>query len=104
MWVAVGQTLQMTEHDFGVELPITIGGVTFTEHDSVLFTLKKAGETILTRDFSNITHNTVNLSITEAESGSLPVGNYVYTLDWYQDGVFLCNIVPAAAFKVVDKA
>ena len=92
----------MTEGDFGVALPITISGVTLGAQDSVRFTLKQNGETILTKDFANITNNTVQLIFAENETP--PVGLYVYSLDWYQLGTFMCNIVPCAAFKVVDKA
>lgn len=31
-------------------------------------------------------------------------GFYTYSLDWYQDGAFLCNIIPAGEFRVVVKA
>ena len=104
MWKVIGLNLQMTEGDFGVELPITVSGVTLGAQDSVKFTLKAApnGETILTKDFTNITGNTVQLLFAENEPP--PVGSYVYSLDWYQSGNFMCNIIPRAAFKVVDKA
>ena len=106
MWAVNGENLQMCEGDYGVELPITINGVTFTAQDEVLFTLKdKAnGTTVFTKTFSNIQNNKIILEISEAESALLPVGVYVYTLDWYQDGAFLCNIIPSALIKVVDKA
>lgn len=106
MWIVSGQSIKMAEEDWGIELPITVSGVTFTAQDSILFTLKtkENGETLLTKTFTNISQNTVKLELTEAESNSLPVGSYVYTLDWYQAGVFFCNIIPAASFKVVDKA
>lgn len=102
MWNVIGLNLQMTEGDYGIELPITVSGVTLGAQDSVKFTLKQNGETILTKDFSNIQQNTVKLTLTEAETP--PVGSYVYSLDWYQSGTFMCNIIPCAAFKVVDKA
>ena len=106
MWVVNKQTLQMVEGDWGIELPISVDGVTFTASDEVLITIKteKNGETVLTKNYENISDNTVNLSLTEAESKLLKVGSYVYSLDWYQDGAFYCNIIPSAAFKVVDKA
>lgn len=101
MWNVIGINLQMTEGDFGVALPITISGVTLGAQDSVRFTLKQNGETIITKDFTNITANTVQLTFSEIETPRL--GAYVYSLDWYQSGTFMCNIVPCAAFKVVDK-
>ena len=96
----------MCEADFGLELPIVIEGVTFSENDEVKITIKKTenGTAVLTKTFSNITQNTVHLEITEAESELLKVGSYVYSLDWYQNNAFMCNIIPCSAFKVVDKA
>ena len=106
MWNSNGYQLQMTEGDFGVRLPITITGPTFTAADEVKLTIKSSmnGSTILEKTFDNISQNTVNLILTASESALLPVGKYVYSLDWYQSGQFLCNIIPFAAFKVVDKA
>lgn len=106
MWAVNGQDLKMCEEDWGIELPVKITGTTFSEHDEILFTLKDEmnGNTVLTKTFSNITDNTISLSLTEAESALLSIGSYYYSLDWYQDGAFMCNIVPASQFKVVDKA
>ena len=106
MWNVNGQDLKMCEGDWGIKLPVTISGTTLTASDELLFTLKEAvnGNTILTKTFSNITQNTIDLELTEAESALLPVGGYAYSLDWYQNGAFMCNIIPTGAFKVVDKA
>lgn len=106
MWNVNGNDLRMTEGDWGVELPIKINGTTFANSDEIIFTLKdeKNGNVVLTKTFTNIAQNTVTLEITEEESATLKVGAYVYSLDWFQDGAFLCNIVPASCFKVVDKA
>lgn len=106
MWVVNGQELKMVEGDWGIELPITISGTTFSASDEVKFTLKKSvnGDVLLTKTFNNISQNTVNLELTEAESAALPVGKYVYVLDWYQNGAFMCNIIPDALFKVGEKA
>lgn len=106
MWVVNGQELKMVEGDWGIQLPVQISGTTFTENDAVKFTLKNDinGTTILTKTFTNISQNTVNLELTESESALLAVGKYVYSLDWYQNGAFMCNIIPSALFKVVEKA
>lgn len=106
MWGVVGYNLTMAEGDFGISLPITVTGPTFTAQDSVKLTVKDSmnGNTLLEKDYTNITQNTVNLELTSAETALLPVGLYVYSLDWYQLGHFLCNIIPAAGWKVVDKA
>lgn len=106
MWQVTGHDLKMTEGDYGLQLPVTISGTTFTANDAVLFVLKDKlnGNQILSKTFTNIVKNTVYLELTEAESALLPVGTYAYSLDWYQDGAFMCNIIPCAAFKVVEKA
>ena len=106
MWAVNANQLKMTEGDFGVQLPITISGPTFTQNDQIKFTLKNKnnGSVLITKTFSSITQNTINLELTESDSSALSVGVYVYTLDWYQDGAFLCNIIPSALFEVVDKA
>ena len=106
MWNVSGQTLVMAEGDFGINLPVKISGTTLGASDSVKLTFKAArnGAEILVKDFSDIAQNTVQLELTEAESALFPVGSYVYSLDWYNSGVFMCNIIPAATLKVVDKA
>ena len=106
MWAVNGNDLKMCEGDWGVELPITIGGPTFSANDELKLTVKEKvnGITVFTKTYSNITQNTIVLNITEAETALLKVGVYVYSLDWYQDGAFLCNIIPTALLKVVEKA
>lgn len=104
-WTVKNTTLSMAEGDWGVALPITVDEVTFTEHDVLKFTFKDQnnGTTLLTKEYTPV-ENTVNLSFTEAETALFPVGQYVYSLDWYQSGAFLCNVIPTANLKVVDKA
>lgn len=106
MWRVVSNSISMTEGDFGVSLPVTINGIEFTASDTVKISILTAmnGEAIVEKEFTAIDEGTVNLELTQAESALLPVGAYVYRLDWYQSGVFMCNIVPYAAFKVVEKA
>lgn len=94
----------MTEGDWGVKLPVTVSGATFAANDSLKIVIKNGETTLVEKEYTNITQNTVNLELTEAESALLPVGSYVYRLDWYQDGAFMCNIIPISTFKVVDKA
>lgn len=104
-WSVKNTTLSMAEGDWGVALPITVDEVTFTENDVLKFTFKDQnnGNTLLIKEYPPV-ENTVNLSFTEAETALFPVGQYVYSLDWYQSGAFLCNIIPTATLKVVDKA
>lgn len=97
---------QMAEGDYGIELQITAHGPTLTANDSVKFVFKqrKNGPTILEKEYTSIQNNVINLEFTKEDSEKFNVGSYVYRLDWYQDGEFMCNIVESACFKVVDKA
>lgn len=108
MWGVEGYDLRMAEGDFGVKLPITVHETTLTEHDALKLTFKKNknGECILEKEYTgtDIENNTANLEFTEEESAKFPPGLYVYCLDWYQSGVFMCNLIDCAVFKVVDKA
>lgn len=104
MWKVQNNTIEMTEGDYGIALPITITGVEMAVGDAIKLTVKKSGEILLEKIFTSIMNNEVSLELTESESAELPVGTYVYTLDWYQDGNFMCNIFRNAVFKVVDKA
>ena len=107
MWAVINwHSIKMTEGDYGIQLPIVISGATLTANDEIKLVIKSSinGTAIVEKTFTNISNNTVNLMLTEAESALLPVGSYVYLLDWYQDGAFLCNIIPWATFKVVEKA
>ena len=105
-WNVTGQKLSMTEGDYGIALPVEISGTTLGAQDSIKITFKTAinGEVVFTKEFAGIVDNTVTLELTAEESELLPVGAYVYCLDWYQDGNFMCNIIPSASLSVVDKA
>lgn len=105
MWYVKGNSLQMAEGDYGLTLPITISGTELTAADTIKLTIKAAkdGEAIIARDMIP-TDNTVNFTVTAAETADLPVGVYVYALDWYRDGQFMCNIIPVGVLRVVDKA
>ncbi len=106
MWTVYGQTLKMAEGDWGIALLVTVTGATLDQSDSLKITVKTAinGSTVLEKSFSGIQDNTVRLELSEEETALLAVGQYVYCVDWYQNGNFLCNLVPFAAFWVVDKA
>ena len=97
--------LTMTEGDWGVSIPITVKGVVIDSADSVLLTIKKTknGKAYLEKTFTSITHNTIDLSFTESESDDLKVGTYLYTLDWYKNGVFYYCLVNNGKLKVEDK-
>ena len=106
MWDTGNKNLiKRVEKDWGIQLPIKIEGIEFTDHDQILFTLKTEidGELVFTKTFDHISENTISLSLTEEETNMLTVRDYAYSLDWYQDGAFLCNIIPTAIFRVVNK-
>lgn len=105
MWKVAGDNLQMAEGDFGITLTATIKRVELSAADSIRITFKdvKNGETILERVLTP-SGNKVFLTLTKEESERFQVGSYVYRVDWYQGDTFMCNCVPAGAFKVVDKA
>ena len=106
MWNANGNNLQMCEGDWGIKLPVSVDGTTFSANDVLRFTFKdqKNGTLLLTKEYTDIQENTVNLEFTEEDTSVFAVGIYAYALDWYQNGAFMCNIIPAALLKVVDKA
>lgn len=106
MWNTIGTNISMAEGDYGIALPVKISGTTLGAQDSIRITFKDAvnGNVILVKDYDEIAQNTIALEFSEAESALFPIGNYVFALDWYQDGNFMCNIILAASMRVVDKA
>ena len=105
MWKVFGDNLQMAEGDFGIPLNVTVRGVTGSQTDSLKFNFKNRvnGAAILEKEYS-LTENATALILSEAESNLFHVGQYVSSVDWYQNGVFMCNIIPIGVFKVVNKA
>lgn len=98
--------ISMTEGDFGISIPYTVNiGANIDVDDYVLLTIKteRNGETLFTKTFSNIAHNTIDFVFTEAESEQLEVGNYLYTMDWYKGNQFYYCIVDNGKLKVEDK-
>ena len=98
MWNVNGRNISMAEGDYGRALPIRCRGTDLTAADKIKFTFKRSmnGTTIL--------DNLITLTFTEAESALFPFGQYVYSVDWYRNGSFMCNLIPVSLFKVVDKA
>ena len=106
MWSVKGSDIRMTEGDWGMTLPIIVTGAVLDASDECVFKVKNAvnGTTLVTKTYSSLSNNTVPLQLSSADSAALRVGDYVWSLDWYQSGAFNCNIVPNAKFKVVEKA
>ena len=105
MWKVSGTQMRMSEGDYGITLPVVVSGITLGAGDTLRYTFKNAvnQDVILVKDFDNITGNTVDFVLTAAESALFKPGAYVYSLDWYQDGAFLCNLVEVGKFHVGDK-
>jgi len=106
MWEVNGNDVSMAEHDFGLKLPFTIHDLPITANDTIKMVFKRHrnDEPILEKDYTNIVDKTIELEFTEDESNLFPPGGYVYRMDWYQDGVFMCNVIDCAKFRVGDKA
>lgn len=105
MWRVHTNSLFMAEGDFGIQLPVLVTGTTLTNSDTLKFTFKTSqnGVEILAKEFTP-ENNEVPLEFTQEESGLFPIGKYVYSLDWYQNRLFMCNLIPCGDFTVVDKA
>ena len=107
-WKVEEYALQMAEGDYGIKLPFTINGTELTANDTIEITFKrvKNGDDILVKPYtgSAIVNNGFDLELTKEESDLFRPGCYVYRLDWYQNGIFMCNIILCGMFKVVDKA
>lgn len=100
-----GKKIIMTEGDFGLSLPITISGPVFESTDKLSLIIKKVanGTELLKKEYSNIEDNKFDFVLTEEETKKLSPCKYGYTLDWYRNDEFLCNIVKDGCFIVEDK-
>ena len=98
--------IEMTEGDFGIALPVEIEGIDVSNADKFVLKIFKEinGQAIIEKVFENITNNTIELSFTQEESEKLEIGDYYYDLDWFQEDVFLSNILAKKRLKVSDKA
>lgn len=100
-----GTTITMTEGDYGITLPIIINGGDIGVDDSLRITIisENVNEPLLTKEFTNISDNTLQFVLTKDESDKLPTGVYIYSLDWYKNDEFLCNLVRQGLFEVEKK-
>ena len=105
MWDVSGTKIKVPEGDYGIQLPVTVYGTTLSAQDKLRFIFKDDvdGVTILEKEFTPV-NNTVNLEFTESEGGLFSPGAYVYRMDWYQNGIFMCNLIPVGIFVVVNVA
>lgn len=105
MWSGTAAALEMTQGDYGVVLPIHITGVTLTSNDRFRIVINDPATcaTVLEKDYTSVSDNTIALELSEEESALLYPKKYTYSLDWYQSGSFLCNLVPRGTLKVGAK-
>lgn len=103
MWASDGYSITMTAGDYGIKLPVMLSNITITSADEFSIRITKGGAAIVELTFSDIQDNTFDIELTREQSDKLRVGNYLYSLDWYQNGHFMCNIIPTSSFKVVTK-
>lgn len=100
--------IAMTEGDFGITLPIKINieGTELSSTDKFVLKIFKGinEDAIIEKVFENITNNTIELKFTKEETEKLEVGNYYYDLDWFQEDIFLSNILARKKFTVREKA
>lgn len=100
--------ITIAEGDFGLILPIELTpeeGELITEDTNFQINIFKKinTEPLVSKVYSNIENDTIEFELTENESLLLKRGEYVYDLDWYQNGVFMCNILPKQKFSVIEK-
>lgn len=99
--------IKMVEGDYGIVLPIIITAESeLTQDDKFSIKIYKEinGEPLISKEYSDIKNNTIEFKLTEEESLQLPVGQYYYDLDWYQDNSFLSNLLKMKKFIVEEKA
>ena len=68
MWIVNGNDLRMAEDDFGVILPITVNGATFSNNDVLRITIGNNAETAIVTKTYTPSNNTINFELTEAEA------------------------------------
>lgn len=98
----------MTEGDFGLILSIEITpeeGELITQDTNFQINIFKEinEEPLISKTYSNIENNIIPFELTEEESLLLPVGKYIYDLDWYENGAFMCNIIAKEKYTVIEK-
>ncbi len=111
MWqVNGGNQLIMYEGDYNINLPFIITNVTVgtSSAEKIIITIRKTinSEALITKEYANVSNNTVVFVLTAADTALLPAGNYVYSVQWVKTGTgaFSNTIIPAGELKVVAHA
>lgn len=102
------QKIGITEGDYGKVLPLELEDLDteLTSDDKFSLKIFKEidGKPIIEQVYENIVDNTIEFKLTKEESALLEIGSYYYDIDWYQENVFLTNIVKKKIFEVSEKA
>lgn len=104
MWNANGNSITMTQNDFGVGLPLSFPETEINEEDTLAFIIKKSsgGQVIINKTFTNISNSSIEIALTKEESAKLLTGSYVWKVNWYRGQQFLMCLIGPAPFKVVS--
>ncbi len=104
MWQASGNCIRMTRNDFGVGLPLSFPETEISEEDTLVFTIKKdaGGPILVSKPFTGIKTRSIEITLTKEETAKLPVGSYVWKVDWFRGQEFLCCLAQPSPFKVVS--
>lgn len=98
--------IKMIEKDYGLKLPIQLEtDVLGNEDKFVIKIFKRINEKpIIVKEYENIKENTIEFELTKEESELLKVGRYFYDLDWFQENLFLGNIIAKKKIIIEEKA
>ncbi|MBO5143035.1 MAG: hypothetical protein J6C46_08650 [Clostridia bacterium] len=97
--------LEMTEGDYGTALPMVISGGVLDTDEKIKISIYdyKTHVIKVVKEYSNITNGTFDFSLTKEESALLPVGDYVYSVEWFQEDTFVGTLINAEDFTVKGK-
>ncbi|MGX8704090.1 MAG: hypothetical protein ACSW8H_06535 [bacterium] len=106
MWKVSNDNISVSRGDFGIGLQFSVAGVPVQSGDSLRVVIKQCvgGPVLISKEFTDISGGSFEMSFTEEEAQNLKPGNYVWRLDWFKSGVFQDCLVENAAFKVVMRA
>lgn len=95
--------IKIVEGDYGVEYRLNIINGTPSPDDSFLFTIKDLkGKTLVSKGYTNVTTH-IPLMLTKQESDLLDANTYLYSIDWYKNGVFQSSVINGDMFIVEKK-
>lgn len=99
----MNKTITIVEGDYGIEYRLNIIKGTPSIEDSFLFTIRDInGLEKVSKTYTNIT-TYIPVVLTEQESAVLSPKVYLYSVDWYRDGIFQSNVVNGEKFIVEKK-